>query len=178
MPDGAWKLGSNTVFARTAVPVSLMMAIAACGVDASLTMATLTIGDATVQAEIARATEDLQRGLMGRERLAPDTGMLFVFPRRGVHCMWMKDTGIPLSVAFMDGSGRILNTADMAPNTEDAHCAAGHASYALEVPQGLFARHGIRSGDHVSGIPSNQGCASWSTGHTSTINHSVKEKCQ
>jgi uncharacterized membrane protein (UPF0127 family) len=78
--------------------------------------------------------------------------MLFVFTQPGFHSMWMQNTYIPLSVAFMDERGVILNIADMVPLTTEPHTAAGFARYALEMNRGWFAARGIRAGAKVEGL--------------------------
>lgn len=119
----------------------------------TLPMIELKIGEHRVTAEVA-ATEPARRlGLMHRKQpLAANTGMLFVFETPNFHSMWMRNTYIPLSVAFIDDRGVILNIADMAPLTTTAHTAAGFARYALEMNQGWFAERGIRAGAKVSGL--------------------------
>ena len=102
------------------------------------------------------ASEPLRAlGLMHRKEPLPENrGMLFVFTASGFHSMWMQNTYIPLSVAFIDDSGIILNIADMTPLTTDPHTAAGFARYALEMNQGWFATRGIRAGAKVEGLAS------------------------
>jgi uncharacterized membrane protein (UPF0127 family) len=78
--------------------------------------------------------------------------MLFVFDESAVHCMWMKNTLLPLSVAFLDEGGAIVNIADMQPLDESTHCAARPARYALEMTQGWFAERGIRAGQRLRGL--------------------------
>jgi hypothetical protein len=98
-------------------------------------------------------TEDTRRtGLMFRDALAENQGMLFVYETQGRHAMWMKNTLIPLSVAFIDRSGRIINIEDMQPQTEDAHGARANAAFSLETNQGWFKRRGIKAGDRVQGL--------------------------
>jgi uncharacterized membrane protein (UPF0127 family) len=92
------------------------------------------------------------QGLMQRTSLAPNGGMLFVFDEDGTHCMWMKNTLIPLSVAFLDARGAIINIADMEPHSEQSHCAARPARYALEMAQGWFVQRGIRAGTGLRGL--------------------------
>jgi len=79
-------------------------------------------------------------------------GMLFVFTQDAPHCMWMRNTLIPLAVAFLDASGRILNVEEMQPQTEANHCAARPARYALEMNTGWFAQRGLKGGDQIGGI--------------------------
>jgi hypothetical protein len=90
---------------------------------------------------------------MYRKSLAQNAGMLFVFEDSATHCMWMKNTYVPLSVAFLDERGTILNIADMTPHSEDSHCAAKPARYALEMSRGWFAERGIKPGSRLRGIP-------------------------
>jgi hypothetical protein len=89
---------------------------------------------------------------MFRSSLPEDRGMVFVYPEEGRHAMWMKNTPIPLSVAFIGRDGTILNIEDMAPHSERSHAAAGEAKYALEVNRGWFTRRGIKPGDRVRGL--------------------------
>lgn len=105
-----------------------------------------------IEAEVAANDASRQQGLMRRPQLPVQQGMLFVFPQAAQHCMWMKNTLIPLSVAFMDRDGRILNIEDMQPHSEDNHCAVTPAAYALEMNRGWFAQKGIRPGMKISGL--------------------------
>jgi uncharacterized membrane protein (UPF0127 family) len=105
-----------------------------------------------IRAEVADNFSSRMQGLMRRTSLAPNGGMLFVFDEDGTNCMWMKNTLIPLSVAFIDARGVILNIADMQPLTEESHCAARPARYALEMTQGWFAQRGIRAGARLRGL--------------------------
>jgi uncharacterized membrane protein (UPF0127 family) len=105
-----------------------------------------------IRAEIANSEQDRLHGLMFRERLAENGGMIFLYPHPEVTAMWMKNTRLPLSVAFIGTDGRILNIADMEPYSEQAHASAGVAAYALEMNRGWFAKLGIRPGDVVEGL--------------------------
>jgi uncharacterized membrane protein (UPF0127 family) len=89
---------------------------------------------------------------MHRKSLAANAGMLFVFDGAALHCMWMKNTYIPLSVAFVDDQGTILNIADMQPHSEQSHCAVRPALYALEMTRGWFAQRGIKPGMKLGGL--------------------------
>ena len=113
----------------------------------------LQIGPHAFQVEVAATPQQRQRGLMGRTHLPADSGMLFVFEQPGRHCFWMRDTPLPLSIAFIDSTGRITGFADMQPRTETLNCPTADASYALEVRQGEFQRRGIRAGSRVEGLP-------------------------
>ena len=113
---------------------------------------TLRIGKQTVHAEIADTPQSREHGLMQRDQLCADCGMLFVFERADRHSFWMKNTPLPLSIAFIAADGAIINIAEMQANTTDSHRAEGDALYALEMHSGWFAKNGIRQGDRVRGI--------------------------
>lgn len=106
-----------------------------------------------ITAELAVTDAERQRGLMHRLALPPEHGMLFIYPEPARHCMWMKDTPLPLDVAFLDEHGRIVNIAAMRPLSLEVHCSAGPARYALEMPGGWFARHGLAPGMPIRGVP-------------------------
>lgn len=113
----------------------------------------LRIGPHAFQVELAATPQQRQRGLMGRTHLPADSGMLFVFEQPGRHCFWMRDTPLPLSIAFIDSTGRIASLADMQPRTDTLHCPATDVRYALEVRQGEFQRRGITTRTQVGGLP-------------------------
>ena len=113
----------------------------------------LKAGMHLIRAEVAADFSSRARGLMHRKALAPNAGMLFIFDDAALHCMWMKNTYIALSVAFMDAQGTIVNIADMQPHSEDSHCAARPALYALEMERGWFEKRGIKPGARLGGIP-------------------------
>ena len=113
----------------------------------------LTAGIHVIRAEVALEPDERAKGLMFRKVLGPNQGMVFLFDQPAVQCMWMRNTLIPLSVAFIADDGRILNVEDMAPQTEDNHCAAKPARYALEMNKGWFVKHGIVAGAKISGLP-------------------------
>ena len=113
---------------------------------------TLNAGIHLIHAEVANTAPSRTQGLMFRKWLGANSGMLFVFPDLDRHCMWMKNTFVPLSVAFVDERSMILNIADMKPQTENSHCAVSPARYALEMNQGWFAAKGIKPGGKISGL--------------------------
>lgn len=139
---------------RRSLFLLIVMLLAACGGTAAAppgSVIPVTIAGHTIRAEVAATPEQRQRGLMGREKLADDEGMLFVYSvdKPGLW-YWMKDTPLPLSIAFIDKDYRIINTADMAPMDETTHyTTAAPCRYVLEVSQGWFARHTIKPGDVV-----------------------------
>jgi len=112
----------------------------------------LGAGMHVIRAEVADNNSSRGQGLMRRTSLPPNGGMLFVFDEDAIHCMWMKNTLIPLSVAFIDARGAIINIADMQPHSEQSHCAARPARYALEMVQGWFTQRGIRAGAPIRGL--------------------------
>ncbi len=112
----------------------------------------LTAGMHVVRAEVAADFGTRMQGLMFRESLGPNAGMLFVFDEATTHCMWMKNTLIPLSVAFVDERGQIVSISDMQPHSEQSHCAARPALYALEMTRGWFAQRGIKPGMKLGGL--------------------------
>jgi len=115
---------------------------------------TLTIGVHQVIAEIASTPEQRERGLMHRFTMPAGQGMLFVFPQPQPLAFWMKNTPSPLSIAFIDSNGMILNIEDMAANDDkNFHRSRGNALYALEVRQGWFMEQGIKPGDKVGNLP-------------------------
>ncbi len=121
--------------------------------QATLPVQTLRAGMHLIHAEVASTPPTRERGLMFRERLGPNQGMLFIFEMPGTQCMWMRNTLIPLSVAFIADDGTIANIEDMAPRTEDSHCAAQPVRYALEMERGWFAKRGLKAGSRLEGIP-------------------------
>jgi uncharacterized membrane protein (UPF0127 family) len=106
-----------------------------------------------IQAEVAGTDEQRQMGLMLRKEMAQHEGMLFVFDEPAIHCFWMKNTLLPLSIAFLADDGTIVNIADMPPQTTDSHCPVKPVRYALEMNQGWFAKRGLKAGFRVSGAP-------------------------
>ena len=119
---------------------------------AQLPRVELSAGIHRISAEVAATDPARQQGLMHRRSMPAQDGMLFVLDRPGSFCMWMRNTYIPLSVAFIDAGGSIINIADMKPETEDAHCAKGEAKFALEMNQGWFASRKIGPGTKLRGI--------------------------
>ncbi|MGB8435641.1 MAG: DUF192 domain-containing protein [Burkholderiales bacterium] len=112
----------------------------------------LNAGLYVIRAEVVDAPETRARGLMYRKSMPANHGMLFVFPDVERQCFWMKNTLIPLSIAFLDDHGVIVNIADMQPQTEDNHCSERAVRYALEMNKGWFAAKRIRPGTKVMGL--------------------------
>jgi len=118
-----------------------------------LPMTELTAGIHVIKAEVAANEAHRQQGLMHREKMAQNEGMLFVFDGPAKVCMWMKNTRIPLSVAFIDADGKIINIEDMKPQSLESHCGKKLVRYALEMNQGWFQQRNIKPGTAINGIP-------------------------
>jgi uncharacterized membrane protein (UPF0127 family) len=113
----------------------------------------LHVSTHAIQVEVANTPQLRETGLMGRTHLDSDAGMLFVFEQKGTYCFWMRNTLIPLSIAFLADDGTIIDIQDMKPQTQTFHCPRGPIRFALEVPQGGFRSKGIQLGMRVSGGP-------------------------
>jgi len=112
----------------------------------------MTAGMHVIRAEVADNFVSRMTGLMHRQALGANDGMLFVFEDAGIQCMWMKNTLVPLSVAYIADDGSIVNIADMKPLSEDSHCAKAPVRFALEMNRGWFESRGIRSGFKLRGL--------------------------
>lgn len=119
---------------------------------APLPVIRLTAGSGNLEVEVASNKAQRSLGLMNRAAMPESRGMLFVYPAPAYFCMWMKNTKIPLSVAFIDAQGQVINIEDMTPQTETNHCTQRNATYALEANRGWFAKHGVSSGSQVLGL--------------------------
>lgn len=102
------------------------------------------------QIEVVSTLEDRNTGLMFRKSLPDDGGMIFVWDRKKIQCMWMKNTLIPLSVAYISDTGEIIDIYDMVPLSKISVCSKEPALYALEVNQGWFDKNDLRSGDFIN----------------------------
>jgi uncharacterized protein len=136
--------------------LAFLLMAAAPALAQQLPVVQLKAGMHLIRAEVAADYSTRGRGLMHRKSLAPNAGMLFIFDGAGIHCMWMKNTYIPLSVAFLDAEGTIINIADMQPHSEQSHCATRPALYALEMDKGWFAQRGIKAGLKLGGLSTAQ----------------------
>lgn len=121
-------------------------------VRAQLPEVALTVNGHKLTAEVAHTDPARSQGLMHRRMLPENRGMLFVFPTVARHAMWMMNTYVPLSVAFIDEHGLIINIEDMKPHTQDSHPAAKPAKYALEMNLGWFSKRGIKPGAKIIGM--------------------------
>jgi len=130
----------------------LCVLAAAVAAYAQLPTMELNAGIHLIRAEVATTFEARAQGLMFRKYLGPNEGMLFVFPQAEAHCMWMMNTLIPLSVAFLDAEGNIVSISEMQPQTEISHCATAPAKFALEMSGGWFAAKGLKPGAALLGV--------------------------
>jgi len=130
----------------------LVAGFLAAATHAQLPEVEITAGMHLIRAEVADSMGTRMQGLMHRKSLPQNAGMVFVFEEVAIHCMWMKNTLIPLSVAFLDDAGAIINIADMQPHSEQSHCASRPARYALEMNRGWFAQRGIKPGAKLRGL--------------------------
>ncbi len=138
------------VFAAAMMATSALLALAQeAAPGTTLTIVNSAGERVEVPVEVADTEEERQMGLMGRDALAEEAGMLFVFDAEQPLSFWMKDTLIPLSIAFVDSEGRIVDIQDMQPLDETPHLSAEPAQYAVEVNQGFFGARGIQVGDMV-----------------------------
>lgn len=119
---------------------------------AEMPQVTLTIGGHKLTAEVAYTNADRELGLMHRRMLPENRGMLFVFPQTAPLSFWMMNTYIPLSIAFIDDAGAIINITDMKPLTTDNHNSARPARYALEMNKGWFRKRSLGPGAKIEGL--------------------------
>jgi len=139
--------------------LSCLWFLACSGANAGLPTTSVQVGGQTLTVELAQTPGEQARGLMYRKEMADNAGMLFVYRSPQPVAYWMKNTFLPLSIAFIDANHRIVNMADMAPNNETrTYPSEGPVQYVLEVNQGWFARNGVKRGDLVTfDLPHNKG---------------------
>lgn len=111
----------------------------------------LNAGMHLIRAEVALTPDQQRVGLMWRQTMGANDGMLFVYEQPQAHCFWMRNTLLPLTIAFIDDDGRIVNLRDMQPRTENPHCADKPVRFALEMNQGWFAKRGLKAGFQLGG---------------------------
>ncbi len=137
---------------KVLLAASLVIAVPGWAQQPQLPLLELSAGMHRIEAEVAATPASRQTGMMLRTFMAPQRGMLFVFPEAAEHCMWMRNTLVPLSVAFLDEKGKIINVEDMKPRTEENHCSLKPARYALEMNLGWFKSRGLGAGFSIGGI--------------------------
>ena len=146
----------NDRWPRWAVALaSLCVAALAAAQDGPQRLAQIRLnaGIHNINAEVAATPEQREIGLMFRTSMPAGDGMLFVFERPSKQCFWMKNTLIPLSVAFLADDGSVVNIDDMKPQTLDGHCSTKPVRFVLEMNEGWFAKRGIRAGSRLRGGP-------------------------
>ena len=132
--------------------VFALMMLFTTAAPAALPQIELTIGKHAASVEVAATGDTRATGLMHRRILPENNGMLFIFPGPGMHAFWMMNTHIPLSIAFIDDEGIIVNIEDMQPHTQNSHPPKKPVRFALEMNQGWFAKRGIRAGSRITGL--------------------------
>ena len=142
---------------RALLAMSLMLAmsspsaLAQTGPQPRLDTTKITAGMHVIVAELAVSPQQQATGMMMRAEMGANEGMLFVNSDSSTRCFWMKNTLIPLSIAFVGDDGTIANVADMEPRSEQSHCSAKPVRYALEMRQGWFTKRGIKAGMKLRG---------------------------
>lgn len=119
----------------------------------SLPTLTLNAGIHRITVEVAKTAKQREIGLMFRESMAVNHGMLFVFDQTSQQCFWMKNTLLPLDVAFIADNGTVVNTHTMKPRTLNAHCSTKPVRFVLEMNDGWFVKRGIAAGSKLTGKP-------------------------
>lgn len=137
---------------RLAIAFAAGGLVMAAALAQSMPVVELTAGIHRIEAEVAATQEHRMLGLMHRKAMPMQRGMLFVFDESAQHCMWMRNTYLPLAVAFLDEQARIINIAEMQPQTENNHCATRPARFALEMNTGWFRQRGLAAGTPIVGI--------------------------
>lgn len=129
------------------------VASAQTGPQPRLPTVQLRAGMHLIQAEVAQTPQQQATGMMFRTEMGTNEAMLFADTSASVRCFWMRNTLIPLSIAFLADDGTVVNIADMQPKSEQSHCSKAAVRYALEMNQGWFAKRGIKPGSRIVGGP-------------------------
>ncbi len=137
----------------TAAVAALLLYATGANAQQAFKVTKLSAGMHTIKAEVAANDAQRQQGLMNRDNMAPNAGMVFVFDQPSKQCMWMKNTPLPLSVAFLDEQGKVINIEDMQPKTLESHCSSKLAKFALEMNLGWFKQRNIKPGTPIAGLP-------------------------
>jgi hypothetical protein len=130
-----------------------LMAMAQEGPQPKLPTVAITAGMHVIQAEVAQTSGQQMIGMMNRREMGANEGMLFANADSSPRCFWMRNTLLPLSIAFIADDGSIVNIADMEPQSDASHCSAKPVRFALEMRQGWFAKRGIKAGFKLRGVP-------------------------
>lgn len=121
------------------------------GQPQNLATTQLQAGMHNLLVQVARSPREREIGLMWRQQMAPHEGMVFVFEEPATQCFWMRNTYLPLSVAYVADDGRIVNIEDMQPQSEQSKCSTKPVRYVVEMNQGWFAKRGIKPGFQLTG---------------------------
>jgi uncharacterized membrane protein (UPF0127 family) len=153
-----WSLGPLRAIARVLLVFGMgLAALPAAHAQAvpqpRLPTVELGVGMHNIVAEVARTPQQQQIGMMMRTRMEPHEGMLFVFDEPAPRCFWMRNTLLPLAIAFLADDGTIVNIAEMQPQSDDSHCATKPVRFALEMNKGWFAKRGVQPGMKLRGAP-------------------------
>ena len=129
------------------------MAVANESPQMNLQRITLTAGIHQIDTQVAVTQDQHATGLMYRDEMPANEGMLFVFEKPAKQCFWMRNTRIPLTAAFVADDGTIVNLENMKPQTLESHCSTKPVRYVLEMNQGWFAKKGVKPGSKLGGKP-------------------------
>jgi uncharacterized protein len=149
-------VGAGVVSPASAQTKPAPAAVVPAGKPQALPMIDLAAGMHRIRAQLADSPDERAVGLMYRAEMPANEGMLFVFEQPQRQCFWMKNTLLPLSIAFINDDGSILNIDEMKANTTDNHCSKGPVRYVLEMNAGWFAKKGMKAGDRITGGPFKQ----------------------
>lgn len=146
---------------KSLLPLALALIFAGAGLaqdrpQTDLPRIRLSAGMHQIDSQVAATPQQRAIGLMFRKEMPQHEGMLFVFEQPAVQCFWMKNTLLPLTAAFLEDDGTIVNLADMKPQTENPHCSGKPVRYVLEMNQGWFVKKGVKPGMKLSGRPFEQ----------------------
>jgi uncharacterized protein len=141
-----YRLALSALVAFFALPASAQEAP-----QMNLPVVQLQAGMHNIRAQIAATPDQRATGLMHRREMPQHEGMLFVFEQPSAQCFWMKNTLLPLSIAFVADDGTVVNTDEMKPQTLDSHCSNKPVRYVLEMNQGWFAKRGVKPGTKLAG---------------------------
>lgn len=143
----------STALILTLASVAVPWGWAQSGPQPKLPTVKLSAGMHNIVAEIARTSAQQQAGMMFRTEMGTHEGMLFVFDEPGSRCFWMRNTLIPLAIAFIADDGTIVNIAEMAARSDQSHCSQKPVRFALEMNQGWFSKRGVKDGFKLRGAP-------------------------
>lgn len=146
-------LGFTTAISPTAVQADTQFTPQQINSEKTPNYITLELSGQSISVEVADNERTRSKGLMYRESMPADQGMLFIFDYPHQPCFWMKNTYLPLSIAFITAQGTISSIHDMHPQSTETHCPREAIVYALEMNQGWFKKHALKPGSKVEGLP-------------------------